>query len=62
MAHGLSKPEWRTWRDGNAVDLELYDAARGLFEARLGLGFRLGLGLRLRLRLGLGLRLRLGLG
>ena len=62
IAHGLSKPEWRTWRDGNAVDLELYDAARGLFEARLGLGFRLGLGLRLRLRLGLGLRLRLGLG
>ena len=42
MAHGLSKPEWRTWRDGNAVDLELYDAARGLFEARLGLGLRSG--------------------
>ena len=52
----LSKPEWRTWRDGNAVDLELYDAARGLFEARLGSGLRLGL----RLGLGLGLGLELG--
>jgi hypothetical protein len=31
----LSKQEWRTWRDGNAVDVELYEAARGLFEARL---------------------------
>ena len=62
MAHGLSKPEWRTWRDGNAVDLELYDAARGLFEARLALGFRLRLGLGIRLRLGLRLGLGLGLG
>eukprot|EP00964_Phaeocystis_antarctica_P132092 scaffold96105_cov60-Phaeocystis_antarctica.AAC.1 len=31
----LSKQEWRAWRDENTVDLELYEAARGLFEARL---------------------------
>lgn len=31
----LSIAEWRMWRDANAVDFELYDAARGLFEYRL---------------------------